>query len=135
VAARERNLYKNFRPDKYSLEADGAQYRLIISGQKTGPPSRRISLHQKNIRVISAIINRVDRKGPVSYRADRINHLRTFEQVRLHTKEVLYPGRYQIDLKYRPGLKKLKDLKLPSRSYLPSIDEPEAWANAEVEIK
>lgn len=96
------------------------------------PPSQRITLHQKGLKIISAKIFRRDKAGQKEYEIKRINHLPTFEEVRLHTKELLYPGDYEIVLEYK--LKKSGAPK-PSREFLPSIDEPEAWQNSEFIIK
>ncbi len=106
------------------------------------PPSKRISLHQKSIRITNAKIIHKTKKGPLEHEIIRINYLPTFQEVRIHTKQILYPGEYEVVLEYRLSeeniaeLKKLRDgNKNPSRELLPSIDEPEAWAKAFFEIK
>ena len=113
---------------------------LEITGKKLPPPSKRITLHQKGIKIVNAKITRLDKRGANDYEIVRINHLPTFEQVRLHTKEIMYPGPYQIELEYKLTPEKLKALRAlgsnkPNRTLLPSIDEPEAWAAASFEIK
>lgn len=133
-------LYKLFQPEKYELVLDGDECRLIITGKKMPPPSKRITLHQKGLKITSAKITRLDKKGAAEHDVTRINHLPTFEQVRLHIAGLLYPGRYIIELSYRLGPEKLQMLKAlgnekPHRDLLPCIDEPDAWANASFEIK
>lgn len=123
------------QPRSYNLE--GTELRIIA--KKIGPPSKRITLHQKGLKIIGAKITRLDKRGTAEYETVRINHLPTFEQVRLHTKETMYPGPYQIELEYTLNPAKLKilqalDTKKPDRTLMPSIDEPEAWAEAIVEI-
>lgn len=133
-------LLKLFIPAQYVLGIDGKKMALIILGKKIGAPSKRITLHQKGLKVTSAKITRQDKRGPSEHEVIRINHLPTFEQVRLHTAGILYPGPYIIELIYQlnpnklEALKKLGDKK-PNRSLLPSIDESDAWANASFEIK
>ncbi len=74
-------------------------------------------------------------KGKRDIEVFRINHLPTQEQVRIHTKEMLYPGRYQLEIEYlMPGSGSITAI-TPSRECLPCIDEAEAWANAKLEIK
>lgn len=133
-------LYELFRPAKYSLTISEGNCRLIIEGQKIGPPSKRITFHQKGLKITAAKIIRNDRRGPTEHDVVRINHLPTFEQVRLHTAGTLYPGVYVIELNYQLNPDKLQQLKKigdkkPSRDLLPSIDEPEASDSASFEIK
>ncbi|MEK7095923.1 MAG: hypothetical protein AAB896_01370 [Patescibacteria group bacterium] len=132
-------LYELFRPAKYSLSISEGACRLVIEGQKIGPPSKRITLHQKSLKITSAIIIRQDKKGSIGQEVLRINHLPSFEQVRLHTTGTLYPGPYIIELNYRLDPEKLHTLKnladeKPHRDLLPCIDEPEAWDSAKVVI-
>lgn len=131
------NLYALFRPEKYEL--DIIEGRVIIFGKKIGPPSKRITLHQKGLKITSAKITRLDKKGATEHDVARINHLPTFEQVRLHTADMLYPGPYIIELSFQLDAQKIKALKnlgasMPGRDLMPSIDEPEAWTNAKIVI-
>lgn len=125
------NLLESFDPASYRLYPKKGL--LIISGQKLGRPSKRITLHQKGLKVTDAQIIKHDKKGDLQKEVSRINHLPTFEQVRIHGDEMLYPGKYTLRLSYR--LPKTYDNQKPSRNWLPSIDEPAAWANATLEIK
>lgn len=133
------DLLQYFQPKQYHLETSDGRSRLIITGKKIGPPSKRITLHQKGLKVTSAKIIRQDKRGPTEHEVIRINHLPTFEQVRLHTAGMLYPGPYVIELIYQLDPKKLEALKklganIPGRDLMPSIDEPEAWSISSVEI-
>jgi len=140
MASKGVSLYKYFKPERYQLKIDGVNCSLIISGQKLGPPSKRISLNQQKLKVISAAISRIDRKNPGEYPVDRINHLPSFQQVRLHTKHIQYPGKYQVSLSYKispdaaASLKSLSKAK-PDRRLVPCVDEAEAWEQAEFELK
>lgn len=133
------SLAGQFLPSKYKLtliEAKGdsdAEGLITITGQKLPPPSKRITLHQKGLKITEAQVVRRDKKGDQQFKVARINHLPTFQQVRLHTKETLFPGYYEITLNFSPK----HDLKsnLPKRELFPCIDEPEAWDNASFEIK
>ena len=130
----KKKLSEAFLPERYELSLSGSECRLVIAGQKLPPPSKRISLHQKGLKIISAKIVRVDKRGPKEYEVIRINHLPTIQQVRLHCKELQYPGNYQITLHYRLDQQKIKQLSgvgdKPNRELVPSVDEPEAWAVA-----
>src|SRR3989344_8355548 len=131
----QKKLSDAFLPERYELSLSGNESRLVIAGQKLPPPSKRISLHQKGLKIIKAEIVRADKRGPAEYEVIRINHLPTIQQVRLHTKELQYPGSYQITLYYRLDQQKIKQLSelgdnKPNRELVPSVDEPEAWSVA-----
>lgn len=132
-----RNLSKYFKPAKYIIVKSDHGVQLTITGQKLAPPSHRINLHQSNLKVNNAKIIRLDKHGPIEIDIGRINHLPTFQEVRLHSKTIMYPGLYQIELEYKIKPEKLAELgqEKPSRELLPSIDDAEAWQSAEVVIK
>lgn len=125
------SLYKFFQPASYKLAVAENHCQLFIEGRKLSPPSKRITLHQKGLKIESAKITRLDKRGAADYEIARINHMPTFEQVRLHTNEIMYPGPYVIELACSPAPTG-KDLK--SRDSIPCIDEPEAWASSLIEL-
>lgn len=131
-------LAKLFVPSSYRLVLNqtggdtDAEGLITIAGKKMPPPSKRITLHQKGLKITGAQIVRRDKKGDQQFSVARINHLPTFQQVRLHTKETLFPGYYEILVNFtpQPDLKS----KLPKRQLFPCIDEPEAWAKASFKL-
>lgn len=132
-------LRKYFQPTSYVLTVDAEACHLVIEGRKLPPPSKRITLHQKGLKIAAAKITRQDKHGPIEHEVIRINHLPTFEQVRLHTDGMLYPGPYVIELNFQLSPNKLEAVKnlgdkKPGRDLLPCVDEPEAWANTKVVI-
>ncbi len=135
MSKRTSNLYKSFQPHSYKLTLitakgdTGAEGLVTITGQKLPPPSKRITLHQKGLKITDAQIIRHDKKGDHVFTIARINHLPTFEQVRLHTKETLFPGHYEIIINFSP--KPNLESELPKRELFPCIDEPEAWASVQ----
>jgi hypothetical protein len=133
----QRNLSRYFRPNQYLLENNDGNFKLTIIGQKLPPPNHRISLHQIGLKILSAKIIKLEKQGPLEINVDRINHLPSFEQVRLHTNQILYPGRYQIELNFSSQADLAAELKkgTMNRKLLPSIDEAEAWQNAKLEAK
>lgn len=120
-------LHRSFRPASYRLEVYGGGCRLKVAGLKLPPPAKRISLHQKGIKVSAAEVASIDKKQWKRHEVVRINHLPTFEQVRLHTADVIYPGQVRLVLEYQLPEHKLKRLKessgKPPRELMPSIDE------------
>lgn len=131
-------LASYFLPEKYRLEVDGNACRMTILGRKLPPPSKRITLHQKGMKIRTAEITSLDKKQQKAQEVIRINHLPTFQEVRLHTADTIYPGQKRIVLEYRLSDAKLELLRnlqgMPSRELMPSIDEDILGAGAEFEL-
>lgn len=159
MAKKQRLLLPLFRPVRYRLELSLRRQqwegRLRLSGHKTGRPSHRLTLHAKGLEILQAELEHHGKKGTRRISAARINHHRSFEEVRLHTVEALYPGAYNLNLAYqsrpqRPAAKlaRLKSLKaaytglapsellagIAGRELLPCIDEPQAAADFSIRL-
>jgi len=75
---------------------------IIITGLKLPPPAKRIVLEQNHKKVLNAKITRINKNGSVSLTIKRINHLPKINQTRLHTEEVVFPGKYELRLNVKP---------------------------------
>ncbi|HUC87953.1 MAG TPA: M1 family metallopeptidase [Candidatus Binatia bacterium] len=102
-----RRLYDGFKPDHYDLslvlkpEAMTFTGSVVITGQKTGRPSQRLTFHAKQLKVTSAQIIHHDKRGEdVITTPNRINLQPSYDEVRLHSDKMLYPGRYTIKLSF-----------------------------------
>lgn len=147
-----KSLYDSFQPSVYKLKLtvddESKCYRgnLTLIGRKVGKPSHRITLHQKNLKISKAEIEHQTKKAVVeAMSVSRVNLLNGFEEVRIHTKNVLYPGNYTLDLSFSTSiassatdnLKLLLEAKIKAgeaRSWLPCIDEASAWSNAKYQL-
>ncbi|MBI2588700.1 M1 family metallopeptidase [Candidatus Saccharibacteria bacterium] len=148
-----RRLYKYFRPQNYKLELqpDGDKMtfsgRVVIIGKKTGPPSKRLTFHQSNLKISSAEITKFDKKGLREFSISRINTHQKFNELRLHTSDLLYGGHYKIEVSFSGKItdqmhglypcyfagrkKKIIATQFEShhaREVFPCIDEPQAKA-------
>jgi hypothetical protein len=90
----------NFKIENYTISSNLNSSHLIIEGYKLPPPSKRITLSQKNIKVLSAKVVYRHKKGDIEVEVIRINAIKSFGEIRLHTESLLYPGNYHIELEY-----------------------------------
>jgi len=140
-------------PDKNTMDFSGT---VIITGKKTGPPSHRITLHQKGLRILSATVVFNNKKEEKVFHVDRINLQKSFDEVRIHTKEPLIAGSYVISIEFSGKItramngvypcffshngtdKKLIATQFEShhaREVFPCIDEPAAKATFDLTLK
>ncbi len=154
-------LFDQFHPSHYQLSIHPDKQKLTftgtvtIQGRKIGRPSQRIVLHQKELKVTKATITKTDKKGSREVVVDRINAHKAFDEVRLHTTELLYPGDYTVTLSFSGKITKLMNGLYPcyfeqdgkqqtllatqfeshhAREVFPCIDEPEAKATFDLTI-
>lgn len=131
-----------FLPESYSLNLIGRRGELVIVGQKFPPPSKRITLHQDGLKVLSAKITRQNKNIVEEYEVIRINHLNARREVRLHTKSTMFPGKYTLHLEFtskNTSMNVYKQLegKASDKSIkhlLPCIDTVESRAESEFKV-
>jgi len=155
MSKKVKRLFEGFRPENYRLELnpDRDTLRLegtvVITGQKTGRPSQRLTFHQHGLRIVEARITKQDKKGKRTLLPSRISHHRSFDEVRLHTDELLYPGQYSVTMRFEGTVQEgmhgiyASDYQMEgnrrqlvstqfeshhAREAFPCIDEPEAKA-------
>ncbi len=156
-----KRLFEQFQPQHYVLELQPDKESMTftgsvtIIGQKVGQPSHKLILHYKDLRISSANVIKHDKKGDQSYIVNRVNHHKSFDEARIHTKDKIYPGRYTIRLDFSGKItrqmngiypclfdhegqkKKLIATQFEShyaRQVFPCIDEPEAKSTFELTL-
>ncbi len=156
-----RRLYRQFQPNHYdlSLDVDPDQMtfagKVVISGQKVDRPSERLTFHQNGLQITAATICFHDKRGDKLIDVKRINNQKTFDEVRIHAADMLYPGKYTITLEFKSKItrpmngiypcffehegvqKKLIATQFEShhaREAFPCIDEPEAKATFDLTL-
>jgi len=133
-----KKLADELMPENYNLSPDSGQ--IEISARKVGRPNKRMTLHQKNLKITAAQIIYRNKNKQVEHQVVRINHLPTLNQVRLHTAQLQYPGEYVLKLTFTGGPDNLDALReadltnISLREYFPSIDEPEAKKETSLKI-
>lgn len=154
-------LYESFRPENYQLEIDldkkNKKFRgtVVISGFKTGRPSKRFTFHQKALKISSAKITLNDKTGEKNIPVERINTQDSLNELRIHSSENIYSGKYTIQIKFSGNISDImvglypcyfnkngkKDWLIATqfeshhaREAFPCIDEPEAKATFDLTI-
>ncbi len=158
-------LYETFKPVNYILdltlnpEAKTFSGWVTIRGQKTGRPSRRLTFHAKDLKITKVVIHKVNKTSSNSdgseIKVDRINLHKSYDQVRLHAAQMLYPGEYHIVLQFSGTITDPMNGLYPcyfeedgkkqmllatqfeshhAREVFPCIDEPEAKATFDLSI-
>ena len=157
-----KRLYKSFIPANYTinLDPDRDTMRLsgtvIIRGKKVDRPSQRLTFHQHDLKITEATITKHDKKkGDHKVAVTRINHHASFDEVRLHADDQLFPGEYTVTMRFSGEItrnmegvypcffkhdgkeKKLIATQFEShhaREAFPCIDEPEAKATFDLTL-
>lgn len=156
-----KRLFNQFKPQHYKLHIHPDRDKMtfdgsvIISGIKTDRPSKRITLHQKQLKVVSAHITYHGKKGDEAVNVTRFHHHSTFDEVRVHTEKLLYPGKYTITIEFRGAITRAMNGMYPcyfkddteekkliatqfeshhAREVFPCVDEPEAKATFDLSL-
>lgn len=155
MAKTAKRLYEQFQPEHYDLalapDRTGKTFtgRVSIKGKKTGRPSKRLTFHQKGLKITKATVTRHDKQGDQDIAIERINTHERYYEVRLHSQAMLYPGSYTVIMEFQGKItdnmtgiylsnfehdgkkKQLVATQFEShhaREAFPCIDEPEAKA-------
>ncbi len=165
MSKKVRRLYQSFQPKNYTITIDPnrdtmrVNGQVIITGQKVGRPSQRLTFHQHGLKVLSAKVVKHDKKparpvgqtggGDREIAITRINLQNSYDEVRLHADEMIYPGQYTVHMTFEGEITRPMDGIYPcyfkhdgkkkaliatqfeshhARDAFPCIDEPEAKA-------
>lgn len=154
-------LYNQFQPEHYDLviKLDKASMKfsgtVIITGQKMGRPSKRITFHQNGLTITGARIDRITKDGLQPVSVSRTNTQKTYDEVRVHTEENLRGGKYRVQLEFAGTITRQMNGIYPcyfelngtqqmllatqfeshhAREAFPCIDEPEAKARFDLTL-
>lgn len=100
------HLYDSFKPDHYDLSLDiNKEQRTFtgtarINGKKTGRPSNRITLHQRELKITKATVTNHTKSGDVELEVDRLIHHKSYDEIRVHTKNQIHSGNYTVYLEF-----------------------------------
>jgi hypothetical protein len=95
---------KTFEITQYAVSSHQGGKLLVVEGKKLPPPSMRITLKQSKITVLNAKVFYKHKKSDIECEVKRINRIKSFGEVRLHTYSLLYPGNYRIEVSFEGEL-------------------------------
>lgn len=154
-------LYTQFQPEHYDLalvpDRDNMTFSgtVTIEGGKVGRPSKRLTFHQKELKILSATITKHEKTGLRKIKVVRLNAHASFDEIRLHTDELLFPGSYSVELTFTGKITRPMNGIYPcffeeegkqkmliatqfeshhAREAFPCIDEPEAKATFDLTL-
>ena len=161
MAKKVRRLFEQFQPEHYELElvpdreAMTFTGKVTVRGKKVGRPSQRLTFHQKELKITSAVIVKHDKQGERPVEVSRINNQNGFDEVRLHAGDMLYPGEYTVTMTFAGMITRPMNGIYPcffkhagkdkmliatqfeshhAREAFPCIDEPEAKATFDLTL-
>jgi aminopeptidase N len=102
------HLYDRFKPVKYQIELKVDKRNktfsgnVIIQGNQTGPPSKRLTLHQKGLNIGPAKIFKLGKKPSDrnELSISRVNTQKKLDELRLHTADKVYAGQYELQIAF-----------------------------------
>src|SRR5690606_21469018 len=106
MSKNETRLFEQIQPEHYVLEIEPNKKDMtfrgtvIIRGRKIGRPSQRLTFHQKDLTITSTTITKIHKNEETDMHVDRINVQKSFDEVRLHTKDMLIPAEYNITIAF-----------------------------------
>lgn len=156
-----KRLAKDFKPERYNLYLHPNRQTMtfkgyvIIVGRKTSRPSKRLTFHQKGLKITDARVVCHKKDGDEQMIVDRVNLHSSYNELRLHTKANLFSGKYTITLEFSGQITKAMNGMYPARfkhagkdhtliatqfeshharEVFPCIDEPDAKAVFELTL-
>jgi aminopeptidase N len=101
-----RRLYEQFHPESYDLLLDIDKEKLtfkgtvLIKGKKVGKPSKRLTFHQKDLNITVASVVKLTKQANENIKIARINSHPAYDEIRLHSDEMIYPGEYSVTMEF-----------------------------------
>ncbi len=156
-----KRIFNDFKPENYVLDLRPNKDKMtfegtvVITGKKTGRPSKRLTLHQKGLVITDCTVQKNDRTGVVNIEIERTNNHNNYDELRIHTKSLVYPGQYTITLNFKGKISPQMNGMYPcnfednehkkmliatqfeshhAREVFPCVDEPEAKATFDLTL-
>jgi hypothetical protein len=101
---------KQFQLVAYSVDRTGDRTKLLITGKRTGRPTKRFTLATTALRISSMTVTNTRKNKMFTHVIKRINYLPKAGETRLHSDSLLYPGDYEMTLTLQTEPKEFESL-------------------------
>lgn len=160
MSQKVKRLYKYLKPSSYDVSIDLNLEKMtfkgsvIISAKVTKRPSNRITLHQKDLKILGAKVYFINKGQKEEIPVSRINRHLKYDELRIHFDKLIYPGDYLIMVDYEAKITESLNGIYPSyyndkketiiatqfeshyaREAFVCIDEPEAKATFKLHLR
>ena len=106
MSKKTKHLYSQFQPTNYQLnlaiDKDTLSFKgkVLIAGQKVGRPAQRISLHQRDLKITSAKLVRVEKTSKIPISISKTYSHKAYDELRIHSNQILKSGDYEIEIEF-----------------------------------
>ncbi len=160
MSQKVKRLYKYLKPKHYDVSIDLNLEKMTFKGQVTlsakvtKRPSKRITLHQKDLNITGAKVYLLNKGQKEKIPISRINKHVKYNELRIHFDNLIYPGDYLIIVNYEAKITESLNGIYPSyyndkketiiatqfeshyaREAFVCVDEPEAKATFKLQLK
>ncbi len=107
-----KRLYSEFKPSRYELNLTPDKSKMSfegivkVFGKKNSRPSKRLTFHQKDLIISKARVFKIVKDSKEEIKVSRVNTHNSYDELRIHLSENIYPGEYEIEIDFKGKITK-----------------------------